>query len=383
MDEEINEQLDILDGIEEPTPEELAEIEKQGYDLYDSDEEDNSEELPDNNPKPSIRSKLKIKIVSAPPVKFAPKQVPKASVVPTGRTKAEKDRARMAAAAAVRVADETVSVMKSYMGEISKYPRVSKAEEATLSDMIRNGSPEERSYARESLIQANLRLVVKIAHDFKGFGLSITDLISEGNIGLMRAVEKFDPAKGAKFSSYAAWWIKQGMRRAVANQSTTIRVPIQAASRLAKIKKARMQLTEELGREPSDAEVAMSVGMSVRTVSMLLMSDLTTVSIHAPIREGEVGEIQDLIPDKNSCTPDKAMNDVDSIFRLMDMLDQLPDRERQVLELRFGLRGDRPLTLDEVSIKIDRTRERVRQIQNAALDRLKQMATVGGITDIG
>ncbi len=382
MDEEFNEQMDVFAAIEEPTAEDLAEIEKAGYDLDDADEEDTQVEVADNNPGPSIRSKLKIKIVSAPPVKFQPKQVVKTTCPGNGRTKADKDRARKAAAAAVRVADETVDVMKSYMSEIAEYSRVSKSEESALSDMIRSGTPEERGYARESLIQANLRLVVKIAHDFKGFGLSITDLISEGNIGLMRAVEKFDPSKGAKFSSYAAWWIKQGMRRAVANQSTTIRVPIQSASRLAKIKKAKMQLTEELGRVPNDDEVAIAVGMSAKSVSMLLMSDLTTVSIHSPIREGEVGEIQDLIPDKNSCTPDKAMNDVDSIFRLMDMLDQLSDRERQVLELRFGLRGDRPLTLDEVSMKIDRTRERVRQIQNAALDKLKQMATVGGIADI-
>ena len=383
MDEEFNEQIDVFDDIEEPTAEDLAEIEKAGYDLDDADDEDTQGEVADNNPKPSIRSGLKIKIVSAPPVKFQPKQVVKPTGLIGGRTKADKDRARRAAAAAVRVADETVDVMKSYMNEIAEYSRVSKAEESSLSDMIRNGTPEEREYAREALIQANLRLVVKIAHDFKGFGLSITDLISEGNIGLMRAVEKFDPSKGAKFSSYAAWWIKQGMRRAVANQSTTIRVPIQSASRLAKIKKAKMQLTEELGRVPNDNEVAIAVGMSAKSVSMLLMSDLTTVSIHSPIREGEVGEIQDLIPDKNSCTPDKAMNDIDSIFRLMDMLDQLSDRERQVLELRFGLRGDRPLTLDEVSMKIDRTRERVRQIQNAALDKLKQMATAGGIADIG
>lgn len=383
MDEEFNEQIDVFDDIEEPTAEDLAEIERAGYDLDDADDEDTQGEVADNNPKPSIRSKLKIKIVSAPPVKFQPKQVVKPTGPVNGRTKADKDRARRAAAAAVRVADETTDVMKSYMNEIAEYSRVSKAEESSLSDMIRNGTPEEREYAREALIQANLRLVVKIAHDFKGFGLSITDLISEGNIGLMRAVEKFDPSKGAKFSSYAAWWIKQGMRRAVANQSTTIRVPIQSASRLAKIKKAKMQLTEELGRAPNDNEVAIAVGMSAKSVSMLLMSDLTTVSIHSPIREGEVGEIQDLIPDKNSCTPDKAMNDIDSIFRLMDMLDQLSDRERQVLELRFGLRGDRPLTLDEVSMKIDRTRERVRQIQNAALDKLKQMATAGGIVDIG
>jgi RNA polymerase primary sigma factor len=379
MDEEINEQLDILDGIEEPTPEELAEIEKHGYDLDDDAPEE--EPTADTSPKLTIQTRLKIKVVSAPPIKFKPKQVAQPTKPVSGRTKADKDRARKAAAASVRIADETVNTMQSYMREISEYSRVSKAEEAALSELIRNGSEEERNKARETLINANLRLVVKIAHDFKGFGLSITDLISEGNIGLMRAVEKFDPAKGAKFSSYAAWWVKQAMRRAVANQSTTIRVPIQSSSRLAKIKKLKMQMTEELGRPPSDEEIASAIGLSVRTVSALLMSDLTTVSIHAPIRDGEVGEIQDLIPDKNSCTPDKAINDVDSVFRLMALLDQLSDRERQVLELRFGIRGGTPLTLDDVSIQIGRTRERVRQIQNAALDRLKQLALAEGLVD--
>lgn len=379
MDEEINEQLDILDGIEEPTPEELAEIEKHGYDLDDDAPEE--EPTADTSPKLTIQTRLKIKVVSAPPIKFKPKQVPQPIKPANGRTKAEKDRARKAAAASVRIADETVNTMQSYMREISEYSRVSKAEEAALSELIRNGSEEERNNARETLINANLRLVVKIAHDFKGFGLSITDLISEGNIGLMRAVEKFDPAKGAKFSSYAAWWVKQAMRRAVANQSTTIRVPIQSSSRLAKIKKLKMQMTEELGRPPSDEEIASAIGLSTRTVSALLMSDLTTVSIHAPIRDGEVGEIQDLIPDKNSCTPDKAINDVDSVFRLMALLDQLSDRERQVLELRFGIRGGTPLTLDDVSIQIGRTRERVRQIQNAALERLKQLALAEGLVD--
>ena len=379
MDEEINEQLDILDGIEEPTPEELAEIEKHGYDLDDDAPEE--EPTADTSPKLTIQTRLKIKVVSAPPIKFKPKQVPQPAKPVNGRTKAEKDRARKAAAASVRIADETVNTMQSYMREISEYSRVSKAEEAALSELIRNGSEEERNNARETLINANLRLVAKIAHDFKGFGLSITDLISEGNSGLMRAVEKFDPAKGAKFSSYAAWWVKQAMRRAVANQSTTIRVPIQSSSRLAKIKKLKMQMTEELGRPPSDEEIASAIGLSTRTVSALLMSDLTTVSIHAPIRDGEVGEIQDLIPDKNSCTPDKAINDVDSVFRLMALLDQLSDRERQVLELRFGIRGGTPLTLDDVSIQIGRTRERVRQIQNAALERLKQLALAEGLVD--
>ena len=159
----------------------------------------------------------------------------------------------------------------------------------------------------------------------------------------------------------------------MANQSTTIRVPVQSASRLNKIKKAKVELAELMGRPPTELELAEHTGFSPRTVSCLLLSDLTTVSMHSPLREGEVGEIQDMIPDRNCVTPDRAIQDIDAVFRLMDLLDQLPERDRVVLELRFGLKGGRPLTLDEVSEKIGRTRERVRQIQNSALDRLKSL----------
>ncbi|NCC66519.1 MAG: sigma-70 family RNA polymerase sigma factor [Spirochaetia bacterium] len=146
--------------------------------------------------------------------------------------------------------------MKVYMQDIGQISLVTKEEEVDLAAKIHGTDPKAHEEARATLIQANLRLVVKIAHDFKGLGLPLLDLISEGNIGLMRAGEKFDPAKGAKFSSYAAWWIKQSMRRALANQSRTIRIPVQSAGKINKIKSVRMKLTEELGREPTDAEIA-------------------------------------------------------------------------------------------------------------------------------
>ena len=155
--------------------------------------------------------------------------------------------------------------MKVYMSEIGQISLVTKNEEADLAEAIHNGDIAAHEEARATLIKANLRLVVKIAHDFKGLGLPLLDLISEGNIGLMRAVEKFDPAKGAKFSSYAAWWIKQSMRRALANQSRTIRIPVQSAGKINKIKTVRMKLTEMLGREPTDGEVAEHLDFSERT----------------------------------------------------------------------------------------------------------------------
>ncbi|MBP5530634.1 MAG: RNA polymerase sigma factor RpoD/SigA [Lentisphaeria bacterium] len=263
--------------------------------------------------------------------------------------------------------------MKVYMTEIARIPLVNKKEEAELADDIHGGDDLRHEDARTTLIKANLRLVVKIAHDFKGLGLPLLDLISEGNIGLMRAVEKFDPAKGAKFSSYAAWWIKQSMRRALANQSRTIRIPVQSAGKINKIKTVRMRLVEELGREPTDAEIAEHLDFSERTVAGLRLADLRTISLHDPIQQGEEGEFQDIIPDRHAMTPDQIIGDVESVFRLMDLLDKLEERERKILEMRFGLKGGRALTLEEVSQEIGRTRERVRQIQNQALAKLKQL----------
>ena len=289
------------------------------------------------------------------------------------RTKQEKDIARKTALESKVLIGNKNDTMKVYMGEIAQIPLVNKKEEAELSEAIHSTDPARYEAARTTLIKANLRLVVKIAHDFKGLGLPLLDLISEGNIGLMRAVEKFDPAKGAKFSSYAAWWIKQSMRRALANQSRTIRIPVQSAGKINKIKTVRMKLAEELGRDPSDAEIAEHLDFSERTVSGLRLADLRTISLHDPIQQGEEGEFQDIIPDRHAMTPDQIIGDIESVFRLMDLLDKLDDRERKILEMRFGLRGGRTLTLEEVSQQIGRTRERVRQIQNQALTKLKQL----------
>ena len=289
------------------------------------------------------------------------------------RTKQEKESARKIALDSKIIAGTKNDTMKVYMGEIARIPLVNKKEEAELADAIHGGDEDRHEDARSTLIKANLRLVVKIAHDFKGLGLPLLDLISEGNIGLMRAVEKFDPAKGAKFSSYAAWWIKQSMRRALANQSRTIRIPVQSAGKINKIKSVRMKLTEELGREPTDAEIAEHLDFSERTVAGLRLADLRTFSLHDPIQQGEEGEFQDIIPDRHAMTPDQILGDVESVFRLMDLLEKLEERERRILEMRFGLRGNRPLTLEEVSQEIGRTRERVRQIQNQALSKLKQL----------
>ena len=263
--------------------------------------------------------------------------------------------------------------MKVYMQDIGQISLVTKEEEVELAAMIHGDDPVAHDKARAKLIQANLRLVVKIAHDFKGLGLPLLDLISEGNIGLMRAVEKFDPAKGAKFSSYAAWWIKQSMRRALANQSRTIRIPVQSAGKINKIKSARIKLTEQLDREPTDAEIAEFLEFSERTVTGLKLADLRTFSLHDPIQQGEDGEFQDIIPDQGALTPDRLLGDTESISRLRHLLKDLDEREIMILNMRFGMDGSRPKTLEEVSQEIGRTRERVRQIQNQALSKLRAL----------
>ncbi len=257
--------------------------------------------------------------------------------------------------------------VKYYMEEIGEIPLVTPEDEAELAARIRNGSQE----AREQLIKSNLRLVVKIAHDFKSLGLPLLDLISEGNIGLMRAVEKFDPDKGAKFSSYASWWIKQSMRRALANQSRTIRIPLQSAGKLNKIKTVRSELMEELGRDPTDREIAQRLEFSERTVSGLRKADVQGVSLQSAIQEGEEGSLEELVPDEEGRTPEQMVNHHDALRRLEELLDYLHDKER-IIQMRFGLNSTSPKTLDEVSQYIGRTRERVRQIQKQALTKLKQ-----------
>ncbi len=263
--------------------------------------------------------------------------------------------------------------MKVYMQEIGVLSLVTREEEVALAAHIHGDDPKEREQARATLIKANLRLVVKIAHDFKGYGLPLLDLISEGNIGMMRAVEKFDPKKGAKFSSYAAWWIKQSMRRGLANQSRTIRIPVQSAGKINKIKTMRLKLAEELGREPTDAEIAGRLEFSERTVAGLRLSDLRTFSLNDPIQQGEEGEFQDIIPDNTALTPERILGDQESVDRLKHLITELDDREKKILKMRFGLDGVKPRTLEEVSQEIGRTRERVRQIQNQALLRLRKL----------
>jgi RNA polymerase primary sigma factor len=250
-----------------------------------------------------------------------------------------------------------------YIQEIKYIPLISREEEIVLAALIREGNED----ARKKLIESNLRLVVKIAHDFKGFGVPLLDLISEGNIGLMRATEKFDPAKGAKFSSYGAWWIKQAMRKALSQKNKTIRIPVQTAGKINKFQRVRMRLSEELGRKPTDKEIADAMPYSERVIRRLREIDFKIFSLQDPIVQGEATTFEDIIPE--------IVDERGESGEYLDLIPQameryLDDRERQIIYLRFGLNGTAPKTLEETSRVIGRTRERVRQIQNKALSKL-------------
>ena len=260
-----------------------------------------------------------------------------------------------------------------YMRNILDISLLTREEEAELAKDIHGDDAALHEEAKKRLVRANLRLVVKLAHDFMGRGLSKHDLISEGNIGLMTAAVKFDPTKGAKFSTYGTWWIKQAMRRALAEQSRTIRIPVQSVEKITKIKATQRRLARELGRKPSDEEIAKELDFSRRTVAELRHANLSTSSLNEPLIEGEGGEIQDIIPDDDASAPDLLLGDSESLERLNHILSLLRSREREVLEMRFGLNGRKEMTLEEVGIKLGCTRERVRQIQNKAIRKLKDI----------
>lgn len=259
--------------------------------------------------------------------------------------------------------------LKQYIAEISNYSLISVEEEARLAKQIHGKNEEKRKKAIDTLILANLRLVVKIAHDFRGCGLPIADLISEGNIGLMRSGRTFDPKLGSKFSTYAAWWIKQTMRRAIANQTRTIRIPVQTGNKMNRIKQTRLLLKNELGREPSDLEVAEYLDLSERTVANLRRAENSIFSLQDQIVAGEESSFEELIPDPSAVAPGTEISNDDSLELLQESLEVLDPREREIITMRYFENK----TLDEVSHIIGRTRERVRQIQNQALAKLKEL----------
>jgi RNA polymerase primary sigma factor len=258
--------------------------------------------------------------------------------------------------------------MRFYLREISRTPLLTIEEETELAERIKRGDQE----ARDHMIRANLRLVVKIAGDYSGYGVPMSDLVSEGNIGLMKAVERFDPEKGGKLSAYAAWWIKQSIKRSLANQSKTIRLPVHMVDKIARMRRIASMLTEILGREPTDDELATELGLPRQKVAMLKQAALRPTSLDAPVNEGEATEYGDIIGDEAASNPLDRLVDSDLQDQLGDLLGILDERERRIIDGRFGLNGLKPMLLEDVGREFGVSRERIRQIQNSALTKMRR-----------
>lgn len=259
--------------------------------------------------------------------------------------------------------------LQLYLQEIGKTPLLTLEEEVKLAGRIRKGDEA----ARRHMIQANLRLVVKIALDYKDFGLPLLDLISEGNIGLVKAVDRYDPNKGGKLSSYAAWWIRQSIQRALANQSKTIRLPVHMVSRISKMRKAARALAEDLGRDPTDEELAIELGMPTSKVAHLKTVSVHPASLDAPIGdESGSSTLGEMVGDDNARSPSENFREKNLSKDLHAMVDSLDEREAEIIRLRFGLDGGDGLTLEQVSRKFNVTRERIRQLQQLALMKMRR-----------
>lgn len=257
--------------------------------------------------------------------------------------------------------------VRMYLKEIGKIPLLTGDEEIDLAKRMQEGDEE----AKKQLAEANLRLVVSIAKRYVGRGMLFLDLIQEGNLGLMKAVEKFDYKKGFKFSTYATWWIRQAITRAIADQARTIRIPVHMVETINKLVRVQRQLVQELGRDPSPEEIGNEMGMEVEKVREIMKIAQEPVSLETPIGEEEDSHLGDFIPDDEVLAPAEAATFTMLREQLIDVLDTLTPREQKVLRLRFGLDDGRARTLEEVGKEFEVTRERIRQIEAKALRKLR------------
>lgn len=261
------------------------------------------------------------------------------------------------------------SAVKLYLREIGRVKLLTPAEEIALAAKVKKGDKR----AREHMIKANLRLVVKIARDYEGIGLPLLDLISEGNIGLMKAVERFDPSKGGKLSTYGSWWIKQSIKRALANQSKTIRLPVHLVDKISRMRRTALKLQEEFGREPTDEELAEELQTTPARVAAMRQASIRPASLDAPISDEDSNHFSEVVQDENAEDPYVKLEDKTVADMLEEMVKKLDEREATILRYRFGLDGGTEKTLEQVGEKFGVTRERIRQIQNIALRRLRRM----------
>jgi RNA polymerase primary sigma factor len=264
--------------------------------------------------------------------------------------------------------NETDTGLNRYLREIGRIALLAPEEEIALARKIRRGDAK----ARERMINANLRLVVTIARDYANLGVPILDLISEGNIGLTKAVERFNPKKGAKLSTYAAWWIKQAIKRALADQSKTIRLPVHLVDKIAKVRRVSLQMSDELGREPTDNELAEEIGIASEKLARLKSVGIRPASLDASIAEDDSTSFGESVGDEEAQTPFELLRDKNLLGEVGGLLEMLDKREKKIIAQRFGLGGGAPKTLEDVGASLGVTRERIRQLQNIALAKLRR-----------
>jgi len=264
--------------------------------------------------------------------------------------------------------------LQLFLADVGRHKLLTAAEEVMLAKRIERGDPT----AKRHMIESNLRLVVSIAKGYRGLGVPFLDLIQEGTLGLNRAVEKFDWRRGYKFSTYATWWIRQSVQRAVANHARTIRVPVHVVERQQKLSRAARRLEVELGREPTKEELAEATGLPIQHVDEALSAASASVSLNQTVGADDEGELGDLFADREA--PDPFDEAEESLRRqnIRKALDALPERERRILELRFGFEGE-PWTLEAIGHELDLTRERVRQLEGQALSRLAALRELAGL----
>jgi RNA polymerase primary sigma factor len=268
--------------------------------------------------------------------------------------------------------------LQAFLKDIGKVDLLTAAQEVQLAKRIERGDPG----AQQEMVEANLRLVVSIAKRYRNQGLPFLDLIQEGTFGLVRAVEKFDHRRGFKFSTYATWWIRQAVSRALADKARTIRMPAHIVERLNRIRQSQRRLHGQFGREPTTAEIAADVDLCVSEVEQILHSAQTPISLESPVGEEGEAEFGDLLTDENTPLPEEVADTGFRIDALAECLATLTFRERRVLELRYGLNGESPSTLEEVSKVFSVTRERIRQIENSSLRKLRAPAAAKSLSDV-